>query len=405
MKKCLICKNNFEPFISFGMMPIANGFLPSEKFDEEYFFELQAGFCSSCKTVQLVNQPKREMMFHDNYAFFSSTSKGMANHFRLLAENTMKKYLAQNDNNFVVEIGCNDGILLKHFAKAGINHIGVEPSLNVALEANKNGVNTISEFFDENVAKKIIDKYGNADLILAANVMCHIPYIHSVMAGIKKLLKPKGVFIFEDPYLGDIVEKTSYDQIYDEHVFYFSITSVNNLLKYYDLEIIDIFHQKVHGGSMRYLVSHKGKRNISDSVIKQIRKEEEIGLNLLQTYDNLRKRIEKSRDQLIKILKDINEKGKRVVGYAATSKSTTVINYCGINKNLLEYICDTTPIKQGLFTPGAHIPVKPYSEFLNNYPDYALLFAWNHFDEIWTKEHNYNKIGKWVLYVPEVKII
>ncbi len=405
MPKCLICQTCYEPFTSFGRMPIANGFLTAEQFDEEYFFELRVGFCPSCKMVQLAEQPEREKMFHQDYAFFSSTSTRMALHFKAYADLIRKDYLKTSDP-FVVEIGSNDGIMLQNFAKAGIRHLGLEPSDNVAQAAIKKGIQTISEFFDENLADKIIEKYGQADAILAANVMCHIPYLHSVVAGIKKLLKSDGVFMFEDPYLGDIIEKTSYDQIYDEHAFYFSVTSISNLFEQYDLEVSDIMPQNVHGGSMRYVITHKGSRAISESVFEQKIKEEELGLHQPETFVKLRSNIEHSRDALVSILTELREKGNRIVGYGATSKSTTVTNYCGITPDLVEFISDTTPIKQGKFSPGVHIPVRPYQGFVNNYPDYALLFAWNHAEEIWAKEHDFKKAGgQWIVYVPEVKIV
>jgi methylation protein EvaC len=386
-------------------MPIGNGFLSKTQFDNEYFFELEVGFCSTCYMVQLVTQPDREKMFHENYAFFSSTSSRMIEHFKKFADFVTQQYLQEQDP-LVIEIGCNDGILIQNFAKKRIRHLGVEPSKNVAKVANNNGVETISEFFDENLAEKIIKKYSHADVILAANVMCHIPYLHSVVSGIKKLLKPEGVFIFEDPYLGDIVEKVSYDQIYDEHAFYFSLASIRYLFELHNLEIIDVMPQQVHGGSMRYVIAHKGKKTVSPAVIEHTQKEIKLGLQNPETFQILKQNIEKSRNELKSLLNNLRKDGKRIVGYGATSKSTTVTNYCDITSDLVEFISDTTPIKQGKFNPGTHIPVKDYQVFCNNYPDYALLFAWNHSEEIMAKEDDFIKSGgKWIVYVPEVKVI
>ncbi|MCK4752909.1 MAG: class I SAM-dependent methyltransferase [Planctomycetes bacterium] len=404
MPQCLICQTDYEPFISFGKMPIANGFLTEKEFEKEYFFELKTGFCPKCKMVQLVEQPDREMMFHENYAFFSSTSARQVIHFKEFADLIAENYL-NSDDPFVVELGSNDGIMLQHFKGAGLRHLGVEPSANVAAVAIEKGIATISEFFDEELAKKIIAEHGQADAVLAANVMCHIPYLHSVAAGIKLLLKPDGVLMFEDPYLGDIVEKTSYDQIYDEHAFYFSVASVSYLFEEHGLEVVDVMPQNVHGGSMRYVIAHKGAKDISAAAIAQRKKEEELGLHLPETFERLRRNIETSRDKLVEILAGLKKEGKRVVGYAATSKSTTVTNYCGIGPELVEFISDTTPIKQGKYSPGAHIPVKVYEEFCGNYPEYALLFGWNHAAEIMAKEQKFMESGgKWIIYVPEVKI-
>lgn len=404
MPKCRICKADYEAFISFGKMPIANGFLTADQFAEEYFFEMQAGHCNNCNMVQLIEQPDREKMFHKNYAFFSSTSKAMAEHFNQFAKLVIRDQLKTEDS-FVVEIGSNDGIMLQNFAKAGIHHLGIEPSANVAQVAIDKGISTISEFFDEELAQKIVAEHGQADAILAANVMCHIPYLHSIAAGFKILLKSDGIIMFEDPYLGNIVENTLYDQIYDEHVFLFSLASINYLFEKHGLEVIDVMPQTTHGGSMRYVIAHNGAKEISSKVVAQQQKEEQLGLHLPQTYIQLRKNIEDSRDQLVKLLKNLKEQDKHVVGYAVTSKSTTINNYCGINSDLVEFISDTTPIKQGKYSPGTHIPVKPYQEFCDNYPDYALLYAYNHAEEIMTKEQRFMDAGgKWIVYVPEVKI-
>ena len=404
MKNCLICKTPIEPFLSFGKMPIANGFLAPEQYPEEYFFELKTAFCPRCKMVQLVDLVDERKMFHENYAFFSSTSVRMAEHFQRFAQGVMSEYLGASDP-FVVEIGSNDGIMLQNFSRAGVRHLGIEPSANVAEVARGKGIRTISEFFNEDLASRIVAEHGQADAFLGANVMCHIPYLHSVAAGIKILLKPRGVLMFEDPYLGDIVQKTSYDQIYDEHAFYFSVASISHLFGEHGLEVIDVQPQNVHGGSMRYVIAHKGARPVLAAVNTQRAKEDVLGLHRPETYDGLRRNVERSRDELMSLLRDLKRQGKRVVGYGATSKSATVTNYCGITPDLVEFISDTTPIKQGKFSPGAHIPVRPYRAFQERYPDYALLFAWNHAEEIMANEQKFRDAGgKWIIYVPKVQV-
>jgi len=405
MPQCLICQAEFEPFLSLGKMPIANGFLMPEQFDGEYVFDMQVAHCQNCHMVQLVEQPDRDMMFHDAYAFFSSTSKGMAVHFKAFAELVIQNYLKGPDP-FVVELGSNDGIMLQNFAKADIRHLGIEPSANVAALAVEKGIATMCEFFDESLARKIVQTHGQADAILAANVMCHIPTLHSIVAGFKALLKPDGIIMFEDPYLGNVIEEVLYDQIYDEHVFLFSISSISYLFEQHGLHVVDVLPQTTHGGSMRYIITHKGARQVSEAVIAQGRKEQQLGLHLPETYEQFRKNVEASRDQLVKMLNDLKNQGKRVVGYAATSKSTTINNYCGINADLVEFICDTTPIKQGKYSPGTHIPVRPYQDFCDEYPDYALLYAYNHAKEILAKEHQFKAAGgKWILYAPKAQVL
>ncbi len=386
-------------------MPIANGFLREEDFKNEYYFEMEVGVCSCCHMFQLINQPEREMMFNENYAFFSGTSKHMASHFKEFASHVKNNYLP-GENPFVVEIGSNDGIMLKNFADQGIKHLGIEPSANVAEVARENGINTITEFFDKSCAEKIINKTGKADAFIAANVMCHIPYMDSILEGIDVLLNEHGIVMFEDPYLGDVIKNTTYDQIYDEHVFLFSGLSVRNLFQRYNFELIDIEPQETHGGSMRYTLARSGKRKVSQKVHELLEQEKILGLDKAETYNTFRKNCEKYRDDLIATVRAIREKDHKIVGYAATSKSTTILNYCGFTSNDIAYICDTTPIKQGKFSPGVHIPVKANEEFKTNYPLYALLFGYNHKKEIMAKEQDYMKQGgKWIIYVPEVKVI
>jgi methylation protein EvaC len=404
MAKCLICATEFAPFISFGRMPIANGFLTPDRFKDEYFFELKAAFCPACSMVQLTEFVDPRKMFHDEYAFFSSTSTRMRDHFRKFAGQVRSAYFGADP--FVVELGSNDGILLQNFAQAGIRHLGVEPSANVAEAARAKGVNTVSAFFNEELARKIAAEHGPADAVLGANVMCHIPDLHSVIDGFRALLKPDGVVAFEDPYLGDIVHKTSYDQIYDEHAFYFSVASIAYLFGRHEMEVIDVLPQPVHGGSMRYVIARKGKRPVHPRVAERKGREEKLGLRRPETYDQLRRNVERSRDQLMELLNGLRRQGKRVVGYAATSKSTTVTNYCGITPEHLDYISDTTPIKQGKYSPGTHIPVRPNSVFQEHFPDYALLFGWNHAEEIMAKEQRFRAAGgKWIVYVPEVRVV
>jgi methylation protein EvaC len=404
MYNCRACDNVLTPFLDFGPMPIANGFLLPDQFQAEYFFNLRVGFCPACNMVQLLDQPDREMMFHDKYAYFSSISTSMTQHFMAFAEMVTANYLGPDP--FVVELGSNDGIMLHNFADAGIRHLGVEPSENVAEAARSRGVNTVCSFFDEALAGTILAEHGPADAIIAANVMCHIPYLHSVADGMTRLLKPDGVVIFEDPYLGDIIEKTSYDQIYDEHVFYFSVSSVARFFEQHGMEVVDVLPQSTHGGSMRYVISRTGMRPVSAAVAEQKRKEERLGLDSVETFHEFRHKVEASRDALKALLVQLKAEGKRVVGYGATSKSTTVTMYCGIGPDLVDFISDTTPTKQGKFSPGTHIPVRAYDKFIAAPPEVALLFAWNHGQEIMAKEQAFRAgRGKWLRYVPKVEIL
>jgi methylation protein EvaC len=404
MSKCLICESDFQPFVDLGDMPIANAFATKEELVDEYTFPMQVGFCESCHMVQLIEQPDREKMFHENYAFFSSTSNYMKEHFKHFA-NSVSELQDLNKDSFVVEIGSNDGIMLQNFVIDKIPCLGVEPSKNVAQVAIDKGIEVITKFFDQPLAESVVRTHQKADAILSANVMCHIPYMHSIYDGVKTLLKDDGVFIFEDPYLGEIIEKTSFDQIYDEHVFLFSALSVSYLANMHDLELVNVEPQITHGGSMRYTIAHKGMKTVSQDVINLIYQEKKIGLDKTKAYLGFTDSVNRIKDDLIELLIKLKDDGKKVVAYGATSKSTTVTNYFSITPDLVECIYDTTPIKQNKLSPGAHIPVLPYDQFRRSNPDYVLLFAWNHATEIMKKERDYMGSDRhWITYIPEVKI-
>ena len=404
MSKCLICESEYQPFVDFGDMPIANAFAKKEELNDEYTFPMKVGFCNSCKMVQLVEQPERERMFHENYAFFSSTSNYMKEHFKKFA-NSVTELQNLDASSFVVEVGSNDGIMLQNFVTDDIPCLGVEPSKNVAQVAREKGIEVITEFFDQNLAENIISTHQKADAILSANVMCHIPYMHSIYDGVKALLADDGVFIFEDPYLGEVIEKSSFDQIYDEHVFLFSALSISHLANMHDLELIDVEHQITHGGSMRYTIAHKGSKDVSTNVYELVQREKELGLDTHSAYEGFADSVDKIKSDLVELLTKLKSDGKKVVAYGATSKSTTVNNYFGITSDLVECIYDTTPIKQNKFSPGVHIPVLPYEEFHASNPDYVLLYAWNHAQEIMEKEKEYMGDSKhWITYIPSVKV-
>src|SRR5690348_9741465 len=302
---CRICGARMSAFMSFGRMPIANGFLTAAEIPNEYFFELAPAFCEPCGMFQLVEQPQPDKMFHEQYAFYSSTSRYMQAHFEAFAHAVINTVLAGRDDPFVVELGSNDGIMLQHFKNRGVRHLGVEPSANVAEVARSQGISTISAFFDRKLADDIAAEHGGADAILAANVMCHIPDLPGVAAGVHRLLIRDGVFIFEDPYLGDMMTKTSYDPIYDEHVFIFSATSVRRAFAPFGLELVDVTPQVTHGGSMRYVLAPNGSRQISKKVYEQLGNESTLGLERSETYLRFKANCENSRTSLMRTLESL----------------------------------------------------------------------------------------------------
>lgn len=295
--------------------------------------------------------------------------------------------------------------MLQNFLANKVPCLGVEPSKNVAQVAMEKGIDVVTEFFDQSLAENILQKHQKADAILGANVMCHIPYMHSIFDGVKTLLKENGVFVFEDPYLGEVIQKTAFDQIYDEHVFLFSALSVSNLAGMHDLELVNVEPQITHGGSMRYTIAHKGAKIVSQNVTRFIEKEKKIGLDDEHAYFGFADSVDVIKHDLIELLTKLKNNRKKVVAYGATSKSTTVTNYFEITPDLVECIYDTTPTKQNKLSPGAHIPVLPYNQFRESNPDYVLLFAWNHATEIMKKEKDYMGNDRhWITYIPEVKV-
>ena len=402
--KCRSCSQNLYSVIDFGKMPIANAFLDKKNFKNEYFFNLESVFCTNCKLFQLREQPNPKKLFHSNYAFFAETSKVMQNHFKELSNELISKFKISKDD-LVVEIGNNDGGMVYYLNKKNFNCIGVDPSKNVSDRAKSKGVNMINDFFNYKTSQKIKNKYKKAKIFLSANTLAHIPDINSVFEGIDNLLDKQGVFITEDPYLLDVFKKVSYDQIYDEHVFIFSINSIKNLCKKFNLEIIDLKKLPTAGGSMRYYIARKGEFIPTSNVKIYYSEEQKYEINNLSTMKKFKINCETSKDQLNSFLHKRSKKNT-IVGYGGTSKSTTIFNYCNIDSRLIQYITDTTPTKINKFSPGAHIPIYDYNYFKKNIPDICVLLAWNHSNEIFKKEKNFfSKRGKWMVHYPKARYI
>ena len=391
--KCKITNKTINPFMSFGKMPIANGFIDKNKFSEEFFFNMEVGFNEDISLFQLNEHPKPEKMFNENYPFFTSSSEFMKNHFKEYA-NFVKKYLKENSR--IIEIGSNDGTFLKNFVDDKNKIIGFEPSKNVADIALKNKVPTINKFFNKNSVENLKEYIKKTDLICASNVICHVPNLNELIESVDMLLKDDGTFIFEEPYLGSMFEKISYDQIYDEHIYMFSASSVSKIFEKFNFKLVDILPQLTHGGSMRYILK-RNKNETLPSVKKIIDFERSKNLDKVESCLNFKSNFEKFRKNLIEKIASFKKQGKSICGYAATSKSTTILNYCNINSDQIDYICDTTKEKIGKFSPGMHIPIKDMNYFHNNQTDCAYLFAWNHKNEILSKEKNFK--GTWFSHV------
>jgi methylation protein EvaC len=393
--KCKVTQKSIFPFMSFGKMPIANGFIKKKDFDKEFFFKMEVGFNEQLSLFQLNDHPKPKEMFNENYPFFTGSSEHMKNHFKSYATFVKKNFLKSNSK--IIEIGTNDGTFLNNFKKDKMNVIGFEPSANVAQEALKKGISVITDFFTSANVLKIPSFLKKTDLICASNVICHIPNLNDLIEAIDILLTSSGTFVFEEPYLGAMFDKVSYDQIYDEHIFMFSATSIKKIFARYDFDLVDACPQESHGGSMRYIIKRKNKSSLSANLKNLLIKERESKLDSIDSCLDFKKNCEISKIKINNKIKKLKNEGKSICGYAATSKSTTILNYCGIDGGQIDYICDTTKEKIGKYTPGTHIPVKDMNYFYKNQTDAIYLFAWNHKKEILNKEKKFK--GEWFSHV------
>ena len=392
-----------NPVINFGKMPIANAFCTPDQFASEFFYNLVLGFDPKTKAIGLTNPVPLEKIFHDHYAFYSSMSKGMKIHFA----QTAKKLLPIAKKGLVVELGSNDGIMLEAWKNLGIPAIGVEPSKNVADVSISAGHDVITKFVTPKVVDEILAR-GKVSLVYSANTFCQFANLSEYLCYVIKLIGKKGVFVFEDPYFLDIFEKTSYDQIYDEHVWYFTISFINNMLKPFGYHVFDCEHLEVHGGELRMFVGFKDSFSVKPNVALWLSKETDLSKKI----DVLEKNIKRSKVALLEILNRIKKERKTICGFGATSKATTIFNYCGIGPDLIPFVTDSTPIKIGKYYPGVHIPVVSQEVFeegkidSKKKIDYAFLGAWNHFREIEKYQSWYKKSGgHWITHVPTPKVI
>ena len=392
--KCRIDGSSCDIFLDFGKMPIANGFCNKKNFRNEYFFKLKAAFNKKLSLFQIVDYPSPKKMFNKNYPFYTSSSNYMINHFKELSEFIKKRYFSKE--SILLEIGSNDGTFLKNFNKKNV--YGFEPSKSVHLKAKKQGLKSINKFFNLKNILPLKNLFKKADVIVGANVFCHIPDQPNLIKSIDKLLSTNGTIIFEEPYLGAMYKKTSYDQIYDEHIYMFSLSSIKKIYDLFGFELIDAIPQITHGGSMRYILKRKGIAKKSQRLLKLLKLERIKKINKFSACLLFKNKVMRSKLKLKKKIIEIKKNGFKICGYGATSKSTTILNFCKINKEMIDCIFDTTKEKIGKFTPGTHIPILDYNQFKNSNYKYVFLFAWNHKKEIMRKEKQ-KKYIKWFTHL------
>lgn len=391
-----------QTFLDLGRQPIANGFLNKEDCGDEFFFNLEVALDDETKLVTLKDYVAPEKMFNESYAYRGSMSRTMVEHFKATSSLLGDKISAKAK---VLEIGSNDGVFIKNWPKE--TTFAVEPCANFAEETNALGYKTYNRFWDKDLAKYIFATNGGMDLVFAANCMCHIPNLREAFSSVATLLNPEGLFVFEDPSLAKMINLNSYDQIYDEHAHIFSVIALKNELEKVGMRIIQVDGLSVHGGSNRIWAAHENSSwEVTDSVGQALAFEKLLGLDNIAVFDKFSERVAQSKFDLLDILWSCKNNGKKVISYGATSKSTTVFNYCGIDSELIEYITDTTPEKQGKLSPGVHIPIVAPKSDIDPDVDFAFLGAWNFAEEISMKEKAFvERGGKFITHVPIVRFV
>lgn len=404
---CRICKSkDLVKFLSFGKMPLAGGFIKKEEITNEKSYPLDVYFCRKCKEVQLLDVVSPNVLFKD-YRYLSSVTKTLSEHFAKYAK-VMKDRFELGKRSLVVEFGSNDGVLQKPFKDLGIMTVGVEPAKNVARIAVGRGLEVINDYFDTQVANHILEKYGKADLICANNTFAHIDDMHEIMRAIKILLNDKGVFVFEVHYLVDLIEKYQYDMIYHEHLMYHSIISLSYLMELFDMVIFDVERIPIHSGSIRVYAKNKSnkKLKINGIVGKLAELEEKMGLDKEETFFKFASEVIDKRDKIIKVVKSLKDKGRRMVGYGASGRSSVHLNFCKFSPKEIDYVIDMSPERQNRLIPGVHIPIVGPEILEKDRPDYAILFAYNYEKEVIEKEKGFiNRGGKFIIPLPIVRIV
>lgn len=402
---CRFCGTNLtHTFVDLGATPLANSYLKPENLDNaEPFFSLHVRVCENCFLVQLPALETPENIFTD-YLYFSSFSKSWLEHAKNYSDKMMERF-GLSENSQVVEIASNDGYLLQYFVEKGIKVLGVEPAKNVAEHAIAKGIPTITKFFGEQTAKELIAEGITADLTVANNVLAHVPDINDFVKGFAILLKENGVATFEFPHLLNLVEKNQFDTIYHEHFSYLSLISVEKIFNSHGLRIFDVEKLTTHGGSLR-IYATKGDYKVEASVLELKQEELNFGLANIDFLTRYAEKVKKTKRDLVENLIRIKDEGKQIVAYGAAAKGNTLLNYCGIKTDFIDYVCDANIHKQGNFLPGTRIKIESPEKIAETKPDFVLILPWNLADEI-TKQLSFIKEwnGKFILPIPNTTII
>ncbi len=404
---CRMCRcNNLYRFLDLGFMPPADQFRRKDQLREpDVYYPLEVYVCDECGLIQLGFIVSPEILYRNDYPYESSTTKTGHRHWSNFAKSVVDRFkLTQGD--LVVDIGSNVGVLLAEFKRNGVRVQGVDPAANIVMLARERGIDTVCDFFNLETVEWVIREKGRASVITATNVFAHVDDLDSFMEEVKLLLNEKGIFIFEAPYFVNLLKANEYDTIYHEHLSYLSVKPLIPFFKKFNMEIFDIEQVDIHGGSFRVFVGGESARPISEQVGKFVKMEQELGIYTHQVLDQFANGVEQNKRDLIWLLQSLKHEGKRIVGVSAPAKGMTLLNYCGINKHMLDFVTEKSSLKIGRYTPGAHIPVLADSALLEYKPDYALLLAWNFADEIIKNLDEFRKSGgKFIIPIPTPTII
>ena len=406
--KCRFCHHKLtHEFIDLVNTPPSNSFLTKDQLNEpEVFYPLKLLVCEKCWLVQVDEYKKSDEIFSEDYAYFSSYSKSWLDHARRYV-NMIIDRLGLSSRSHVIEIASNDGYLLQYFKETQIPCLGIEPSANTAQAARGKGIDTIVDFFGVDLARRLSLKGKKADLIIGNNVLAHVPDINDFVAGLKIALKNDGVVTMEFPHLMRLIEQNQFDTIYHEHFSYYSFCTARRIFEKHGLELFDVEQLQTHGGSLRIYARHKedASKSITPNVVALLKEEEARGMLTFSYYKGFQANVDKVKYDFVNFLLNQKKHRKKVAAYGAAAKGNTLLNYCGVKKDLIKFVVDASPHKQGKFLPGSHIPVVKEDEIKRFKPDYVLILPWNIKDEI-TRQLSYIREweGKFVVPIPEIRI-